>query len=249
VALSAVAVAEDEPSYPPSYSAVGVIQLTEDVSPLRIFQDRGRERREQTADGSFHIMIKRPDMGLIYVVIPDSNMAMEMASSAEDMQSAESGFIAEHDLEELGVETVAGEPATKYSMPRQPDEPQGMTTFIWLTQDRIPVKLLGHAGERRVLYMELFKVDRGPQDPTMFELPPGMQAMRMPDGMQMPGVERGTPSRQPGAADIPTPSGTQGIPESQMPDLSEMMTPEQLEQLQQAQEMQKQMLEQMQNAQ
>ncbi len=216
VAVGPGAVAEDASISRPSYSGVGVMQMNTDVVPLRIFYDQGKERREQSAEGNFHIMIKRPDLGTTYMVMPEANMAMETRSNAADMRSAEDGFISDHDLEDLGTETVAGEPATKFSLPRDPANPSGMTTFVWLTHDRIPVRLEAWAGENRLMFMELFQVVRGPQDPALFEIPSGMQTMQMPGGMAGPGGIQG----QPGAQRMPMPEGAGGMPRMEMPDLS-----------------------------
>ena len=174
----------------PSYAADGFIQVNDTAIPFKTFHDQGKDRREQTIEGNQNIMILRPDLGIMYMVLPDANMAMQVPVGKEDMLRAGQLFLRDEGAEPAGRETVGGEVAIKYTLPSGAD---GMQTSVWVTDDGIPVKMEGFAGGQRVLYMELSEIRRGPQDAGLFEVPDGVQLMQMPAGMPMPGLPGGMP--------------------------------------------------------
>ena len=79
-----------------------------------------------------------------------------------------------------GTETIDGLLTTKYSI--NVDAGPGLTVnaFVWSTDDGIIVKAIGKTsvdGDNPPARMELHHIVRGAQDPSLFELPPGMSVL------------------------------------------------------------------------
>jgi hypothetical protein len=135
--------------------------------------DGGKERFEMSLEGQQQVMIRREDYDLLYVIMPQMGMGMEMRiGSREAMPSA--GDYAAMQPEALGRETVAGEEATKYRVVAD-----GATVHIWASDDGIPLRMEGESPEGRFT-MELSNLQRGPQPAELFEVPAGIQLMTMP---------------------------------------------------------------------
>ncbi len=221
---------ENKPMKRPSYSGEGQFRNDTMMVPFRVYHDGGRERREELVGGTMSIKIMRPDLGVMYIVLPEAKMAMAMPVPPEHMTQTEEE-LQKYELTALGTQVIGGESATKYAVPGQP----GMQTYIWLTSDGIPMRLEGNMQGQQPLLVELSSVQRGPQDVSLFEVPSDFQVMQMgPGGMQgMPGMQGG-PGMQgmPGMQQMPGAQNSGQAP--QMPDMTELL--KQAEQMEKAQQ-------------
>ena len=179
------AVAAQLPDSQASYSGEGVMTIADTEIPFRVYHDRGKERRELIMQGTTQVIIKRPDLGVATMLMPQMNMAMEMPIDMSAM-SGLSDRAAAFNPEPIGTEMVAGEVATKHRLGGNDPSGGGFDGFVWLSEDRIVLRVDGNAGQGgqgTPLTIELTRLERGPQDAALFELPPGVQTMQMPGGM------------------------------------------------------------------
>lgn len=233
LAMATGAVADELPSMTQaSYSGSGMMILSDQPPiPFMVNFDRGLERREMTMEGQTQVFITRPDLGVTYMLMIDMGMAMEMPLDAQGMNPADQ--IAAYNPVAVGSDTVLGESVTKYRL--QGTDPMGgsFDGFAWISGDGIILRMQGDNNGPEFsgsMSYELTALQRGPQDGSLFELPPGVQVMQMPGGMggAMPGGAGGGGGGQ-----------MQGMPEgAQMPNLDELLTPEQRRQLEEMQRMQ-----------
>lgn len=160
-----------------AYSATRVMKAGGHEISGPLHYDSGKERFEMSMEGSQQIMIRREDKDLLYVIMPQMGMGMEMSlGGGKAMPSADD--YAALEPEEIGRETLNGEDVTKYRVTAK-DAGQSHTVFVWATDDGIPLRVEGESGEGR-FEMELTDLQRGPQPAELFEVPAGIQLMAMP---------------------------------------------------------------------
>jgi hypothetical protein len=219
-ALAGAAAAGEIPEPRASYAGEGVMTSEAGAMPFRVFADGAIERREVTAENGTHVVIKRPDLGVAYLMTPDDHMAVEVSGDAGSLpDSAEE--MRTFDTAPVGSEKIAGEPATKYAVSGVNADGAGFDGFAWVTDDGILLKMEGTAssgGTDMPMSVELTGLTRGPQDPALFELPPGMPVMRL-GGMKIghAGATHATPPGGPVPRSMPDLEATQGM--QGMPDM------------------------------
>jgi hypothetical protein len=160
-----------------AYAATRTMQAGGMTISGPVHYDGGKERFEMTMEGRQQVMIRREDKQLLYMVMPQMGMGMEMRLGGQGFTpGAMPGArdYAELQPEEVGRETVAGEAATKYRV-----SAEGGTVFIWASDDGIPLRMEAESPEGRFV-MELSDLQRGPQPAELFEVPAGIQIMAMP---------------------------------------------------------------------
>ena len=228
LAMAASVIADELPSMTQaSYSGSGVMTLSgQPPIPFTVIFDRGLERREMSMQGQSQVFITRPDRGVAYMLMMDMGMAMEMPLDAQGMNSADQ--IAAYNPVAVGSDTVLGESVTRYRL--QGTDPMGRSFdgFAWISGDGIILRMQRDASSPQLsgpVGYEMTALQRGPQDSSLFELPPGVQAMPMP-----PGMGGGNMQNMPDMGNMP-----QG---GQMPNLDDILTPEQRRQLEEMQRMQ-----------
>ena len=239
--LSVAAQADNVPQPTASYSREAIMRMGRQPDmPFRVNAAGATERREMMMQGSAQTMIKRPDLGVIYMLMPQMGQAMEMPIDRGGMPTDNMDA---YNPVALGSETVLGENTTKYRM-QGGDANGSFDGHAWITGDGIMMRMEGQAtgdGFAGPVSITLNSLQRGPQDPSLFELPPGTSVMQMPGGM--PGGGGGAPMPGGGGAGghmENMPAGTE------MPNMEDMLTPEQMEQMRQMQEQMREQMEQMQ---
>lgn len=166
--------AADWPEPKAAYSALRTMTGAGFQMTGRVHHDHGKERFETKQQGNDMVMIRRPDIEKLYMVMPAMNMAMEMAltkgammPSADDYRGPEPQVV--------GRETLDGEETTRFRSETQ----QAQGTYVvdvWVTDDGIALRMEG-TGPQGDFRMVLSELRRGPQDPALFEPPPGVQVM------------------------------------------------------------------------
>ncbi|ABS62043.1 hypothetical protein Plav_0420 [Parvibaculum lavamentivorans DS-1] len=170
------------------YSATRIVNASGREISGQLYSENGNERWEMTMQGMRQVSILRHGEGRMFLYMPDMNMAMEMGQEEAANYGVEK-LLGGVEAEEIGRETVEGEATTKYRVLPGQTAQKGDAT-IWVTEDGIPVKAEGSSAQGN-FSMRLTNLQRGPQDPGLFELPAGVSAMKMPQGMPggtMPGM-------------------------------------------------------------
>jgi len=149
----------------------------------KVYNDNGKVRSEMEGAGPAGmsiISIVRPDQQKVYMVMVQQKMIMETpydpAKIKNPAAAAEGGK-----FESMGSETVEGVVCTKYKVTAK----DGKVFFFWVdTAKKIPVKMMPEDGSVTIVWKNFVT---GPQDPLLFEPPPGYQTMNMPNMPHMPG--------------------------------------------------------------
>lgn len=175
--LSLVSYAETLPSANAEYSAIRQIEMAQGSLTQTVHHSFGKERVESNMGGMAMVMIVRPDQKLAWQLMPMQKMYMEinMGKAAEMTGKVPD----EVTIERVGEETIDGLHTTKYKMLMKDKSAGG---FIWLSDEHIPVQmdfLSKEGGQKNRVKMTLKQLQVGPQDPKLFELPPGLN--KMPD--------------------------------------------------------------------
>jgi hypothetical protein len=180
--MSPAALAGELPQVQAPFSADSTFAAGGMTMDGKIWQQDGKRRQEMTMQGQIQTMIIRPDLGIMYMIMPGTNMAMEMALRPE-MAGADYEQILALGPKAVGEETVSGLQTTKYRIESEAGSVAGqMTGHSWITEDGIVVKMEGEVmvdGKLQDISFLLQNVQRGPQDPALFELPAGLQVMKM----------------------------------------------------------------------
>ncbi len=156
-----------------AYSATRTMQAGGHTITGPVHYDSGKERFEMTLEGQQQVMIRRERKRLLYMIMPQMGMGMEMKLGGPKAMPGARDY-AELQPEEIGRETIAGEATTKYRLAAE-----GGEVFIWATDDGIPLRMEGE-GPEGSFSMELSDLERGPQPAELFEVPAGIQIMAMP---------------------------------------------------------------------
>lgn len=190
VAASASGLPTQRASYAADQTlAVNGVELTAAVNHLR-----GMERRRMTADGLSSLVLVRPDKGKAWQIQPDMGMAMELPIADPEV-GIDVSLLHRLDAVPEAKETVAGLPVTRYRVQGAYPEGGGFDGRVWSTDEGLYVRVEGTAtdgGEPQTVRLELGNVRIGPQDPALFELPPGLRVMSLDvlDGRTPPAFRR-----------------------------------------------------------
>jgi hypothetical protein len=167
------ATAAGEPMRPAAvpYRAERILSSDGESETFRVFYSPGKERLESVAPGGgAQVTIVRYDRGIVWFLLADEKAYIELSIEEAEMTTTPLGDGV--DLTAVGSEKVNRMATTKY---RVAGEVEG---FAWLTREHIPVRLRVSASDGGVSYhwrMEQRDIRTGPQDPGLFELPPGWQ--------------------------------------------------------------------------
>jgi hypothetical protein len=194
--------------------------------------DGPKERRQaKNAAGIDKTLIIRRDQGKAGVVFdlkPNRKLAVEMRMAAAEA-AGETGapgididafYGAEATPE--GSEIIDGLQTTKYNIKIDGGPDLVVNATVWATDDGIIVKMIGKTSidaDNAPSRFELKNVQRGPQDPTLFEIPAGLEVFDTRGGEEEPGDK--TNPNAPAATEnpaAPTPAdGAAPAPAAQPP--------------------------------
>ncbi|HLZ65912.1 MAG TPA: hypothetical protein VKQ29_06750 [Aliidongia sp.] len=143
----------------------------------RVYATPGRQRHEQTVNGLPLVAILRADKQVAWLELPDLHVFTDFRFPAAITDYADQKQLGAP----IGTESIAGLPANKYRVERQGTDGSQMFGYAWISDDGIVLKLDGtfvepNGHETKASY-ELSHVERGPQPPQMFELPPRMNRL------------------------------------------------------------------------
>ncbi len=178
--LALPALADTLPAPNAAFSASQDLTVDGVSLTARLFHDHGKERRESKVDGLNNLLIVRPDQNQATVIQPDSRMAMKLPLNDPEVGLVPS-LLARLSGTAEGTETLAGEKVTRYRVQDVAPDGGGFDGRVWATADGIYVKLEGHAGGQgaAAVSMTLSAITRGTQDPSLFDVPAGLQVMTL----------------------------------------------------------------------
>lgn len=176
-------VSAQEPSNA-EYSAFSVSEFSQGAVKGRVYHKPTMERRETASGGMNMITIMRFDKKVIWMVMPDEQMYMQVP-----MGRPRNDDLSAYQMERtvVGPEVLNGVKTTKYKIIMTRPDGSKFGGFTWVTPQGISVKLdaIGMAdGSKERIKMELSELEVGPQPASLFEIPPGFQLMDMP-GMNL----------------------------------------------------------------
>lgn len=168
----------------PEYSADSYTENAEMTLKEKVYSAPGKQRKEQVLGGDTPVTIIRMDKGVIWTLMPEQKMYMEMSMKQGQSQSPGvdmSGYTIERT--EMGKETINGHEATKYKMIMTGPEGKKLGGFQWIVDPGIQIKMDvvskdGDSKER--IKMELTNLKIGKQDSALFEIPADYTKMVMP---------------------------------------------------------------------
>ena len=172
------ALAADRPNV--EYSADQVIEAEAGAMKTRIYSTPTKERREMNQGGMSMIMIVRLDKKMIWNLMPEDKMYMEMAMKESSDKTDMSAYKIEQTP--LGQETLDGQSMNKSKIVMTHSSGSKMGGFMWTTKDGILAKIDAIAvdkGNKDRFKMTQTNIKVGKQPADLFEIPEGFQAMNM----------------------------------------------------------------------
>ncbi len=162
------------------YSADQTIESEAAAMKSKVFATPTRERREMNQGGTNMIMITRLDKKVVWTLMPEQKMYMEMPIQ----ESSDKSDLSAYKIEQtpLGQETIDGQSTDKSKIIMTHSSGSKFGGFMWTTKDGILAKIDAIAvdkGSKERFKMEQTNIKVGKQPADLFEIPRGFQAMNM----------------------------------------------------------------------
>lgn len=183
VVMSGSALAWNPPAL--DYSADETLETAEFSLDGRVYVSQGKERREMLIEGMRQIMINRPDKKLMWTLMPEQRMYLEIKLDGKEGDSAaDRGDISGYEIEQttVGEEEVNGVMTTKSKIVMTGRNGEKMGGFWWVSTEGIVVKMDVIAmdkGDKTRVKKALTNIEITRQDPALFEIPEGYVKMSM----------------------------------------------------------------------
>ena len=143
----------------------------------RVYGAPGKERRETPDPWGGSTMIFRHDLGVAWTILPTGPHYTEFPLRPPGTAALPPGSVPPG-LARIEGDDINDVPATKYAFPPTAGGPGG---YVWLSREGIALRI---DGQPRPGYpetrFELDNVQYAPQNPALFELPPGYQRVNPP---------------------------------------------------------------------
>src|SRR5690606_5250072 len=135
---------------------------------------------EMTVEGQTFTAIIREDREVLWTLMPQQNMYLEVSFDAREIGSG-GAFEGAEVLQSraLGSEEVNGQRTTRYELTVRDPSGETASGALWATADMIPVKMdmVVEGGGHVVL--ELRDIQVGPQPDSLFDVPAGYTALSL----------------------------------------------------------------------
>ncbi|MBU0671910.1 MAG: DUF4412 domain-containing protein [Candidatus Margulisbacteria bacterium] len=167
-----------KPGVPKQFSAENVMKAGERTMTSILYFGGDKWRVESQVFGQNSIVIVRTDKKVMWNLMPDKKMYMEMKLDPKQAISNGMKFPGEIKRKKVGSGQVNGIACDKYEITYKPNEksPEA-SVYQWLSKDNVPVKTTAIDGSWSSEYKNI-KVGRQP-DP-LFNLPAGYKKFAMP---------------------------------------------------------------------
>jgi hypothetical protein len=163
------------------YSADSTMESQGMTMTSKVFQAENKYRMEMKVQGANNIVINRMDKKLSWILMPDQKMYMEN-SLEEGKKKSNDINDCKIEQQQLGSEVVNGLKTTKNKIAMSCPDGLKYNGSMWVTKDGIMVKMDSVAKTDKgdiPFKMELKNINIAKQDPSLFEIPAGYQAMNM----------------------------------------------------------------------
>jgi len=162
------------------YSADQTIETEAAAMKGKVFSTPTKERREMSQGGANMIMITRHDKKVVWTLMPEEKMYMEMPMK----ESTEKTDMSAYKIEQtpLGEEKLDGQVMDKSKIVMTHSSGSKMGGFMWTTKQGILAKMDAIAvdkGSKNRFKMEQTNIKVGKQPADLFEIPKGFQLMNM----------------------------------------------------------------------
>jgi len=153
----------------------------------KVYHAPGMERRELTVEGDAEAMIVRMDKHLVWSLSPEEKLYVESSlDQALGRPLGPDGKPVEPKLKigRQGEETVNGQRATRERVTGRDYDGTPIDGTVWVTAQGIVMRVdsvvVDANGAHHQVRLELSNLAIGPQDPKLFEIPPGYKRVRPP---------------------------------------------------------------------
>ena len=166
------------------YSADSYMETAAGVMQGPAYFAPGKERREYLMDSVHMVNITRRDKKVIWSLMPEDKMYMEMNPSDDNNAGDLSGYQIE--TTRVGQETVNGVRTTKNKLIMTAPNGDKMGGFMWISNEGIVVKMDAIAVDKNSkarIKSELKNIKIGHVDPSLFEIPDDYTKMDMMGGI------------------------------------------------------------------
>lgn len=164
------------------YSADEQMETEDMAMQAKVYHAPGKERREQDMSGMQQIMIMRRDKGVMWMLMPDQKMYMEMKMGQGKEDTADlKDYTIEYSV--VGEEVVNGINTTKNKVIVTDKQGNKFGGFMWVSKEGIMVKMDTVSkveGSKMRVKMERKNIKIENQNPKLFEIPSGYNKMSMP---------------------------------------------------------------------
>jgi hypothetical protein len=142
-----------------------------------VYAEPGKQRHEQNLGGLPMIAILRADLQVAWVILPGLHVYAEFP-----FPKAVTDFDGVAALgPPVGSDKVSGLASARYRIEHDGDDGSALDGWVWMTGDGIITKLEGEYSTAKNKHVKasyvLTDIKLGPQDPGLFELPPGAKKM------------------------------------------------------------------------
>ena len=183
--VSALVMVGCAPTATREYSADSVVKMGNMTMRGKIYFAGNKWRTEYTRAGMKGISIVRADKNVMWHLMPDRKMYMEIKLEAKDLMGMTEKMPGEIERKKVGTERVSGIPCDKYKVTYKLTETGSpLSSYLWISKDKIIVKSAGTDGS---WYTILSNIKRGKQPASLFQLPAGYKKFEMP---KMPGMPK-----------------------------------------------------------
>lgn len=165
------------------FSADGTLQLPQMSVTTKMYFTPGKERREHVINGSNQVTIVRHDLGVVWILLPQANMYMEISLKQAEQSVGTFPQDATMARNKVGDETINGVAAGKYSITVTQKDGATLNGLAWFSKEDIIVKLdattkgNGTSTQPLTFKMELNNVRIAKQPPSLFDIPAGFTKM------------------------------------------------------------------------
>jgi hypothetical protein len=164
-----------------SFSADRSVTVGDRTFAGKLYAVPGRQRHELVVDGIQQVVILHAAEAKGWLVVPGINSYVEFGFAPVEEELRDESLLATR----LGEETIDGRTTTKYRVEHTVRSGALVDGYLWLTREGIPMRLdgmytPGSGGKATPVRMELSHLRLGPQEPTLFSVPPNM--MKLPAG-------------------------------------------------------------------
>lgn len=166
------------------YSAEEVVETADSMSKTKVYSTPTMERREMSEGGQQMIAITRHDKKIVWNLMPEEKMYMEMPIGQSASNKEEKTDLSAYKIEQtpMGQEPLNGIVMNKGKMIMTGKDGSKMGGFMWTTKEGIIAKmdaLSVEKGKKDRFKLEMTNLKIGKQPANLFEIPKGFEKMDM----------------------------------------------------------------------